>query len=182
MRDGTEGLLVTVADIIALPAFKNVEDVYKRQEWASFIAGLASNPILVVVTLLNIGVLVVNGATDAPVSYTHLDVYKRQAASTDAFPISPASAACCVAVFRERGLIETHTAFGADGMARSIHVVETQDKVELTDSVRYREGLGEREVFHAFRDWAMKSDSATLHIRVSRPILPGDVAGDARER
>ena len=31
-------------------------------------------------------------------------------------------------------------------MARSIHVVETQDKVELTDSVRYREGLGEREV------------------------------------
>ncbi len=104
------------------------------------------------------------------------------AASTDAFPISPASAACGVAVFRELGLIETHTAFGADGMARSIHVVETQDKVELTDSVRYREGLGEREVFHAFRDWAMKSDSATLHIRVSRPILPGDVAGDARER
>ncbi len=30
--------------------------------------------------------------------------------------------------------------------------------------------------------WAMKSDSATLHIRVSRPILPGDAAGDARER
>ena len=104
------------------------------------------------------------------------------AASTDAFPISPASAACGVAVFRELGLIETHTAFGADGMARSIHVVETQDKVELTDSVRYREGLGEREVVHAFRDWAMKSDSATLHIRVSRPILPGDAAGDARER
>ena len=31
------------------------------------------------------------------------------AASTDAFPISPASAACGVAVFRELGLIETHT-------------------------------------------------------------------------
>lgn len=102
------------------------------------------------------------------------------AAATDAFPVSPASAACGVAVFRELGLIETHTAFGADGMARSIHVLETQDKVELTDSVRYREGLGEREVFHAFRDWAMKSDSATLRIRVSRPILPGEAAGDAR--
>ncbi|RNL38811.1 single-stranded-DNA-specific exonuclease RecJ [Paraeggerthella hongkongensis] len=95
------------------------------------------------------------------------------AASTDVFPVSPASAACGVAVFRELGLIETHTAFGADGMARSIHVKDTQDKVELTDSVRYREGLGEREIFHAFRDWAMKSDSASLHIRVSRPILPG---------
>ena len=101
------------------------------------------------------------------------------AATTDAFPVSPASAACGVAVFRELGLIETHTAFGADGMARSIHVVDTQSKVELTDSVRYREGLGEREIFHAFRDWAMKSDSATLHVRVSRPILPGDAASDA---
>ncbi len=35
-------------------------------EWATFIAELASNPMLVAVTLLNIGVIVVNGATDAP--------------------------------------------------------------------------------------------------------------------
>ncbi len=35
-------------------------------EWATFIAELASNPVLVAVTLLNIGVIVVNGATDAP--------------------------------------------------------------------------------------------------------------------
>ena len=96
------------------------------------------------------------------------------AASTDAFPVSPASAACGVEVFRELGLIETHTAFGADGMARSIHVKEAQAKVELTDSVRYREGLGEREIFHAFRDWAMQSDSDSLHVRVSRPILPSE--------
>ena len=96
------------------------------------------------------------------------------AASTDAFPVSPASAACGVAVFRELGLIETRTAFGEGGLARSIHVVETNAKVELTDSVRYREGLGERAIFHAFRDWAMKSDSDSLHRRVSRPILPSE--------
>ena len=35
-------------------------------EWATFIAELASNPVLVAVTLHNIGVIVVNGATDAP--------------------------------------------------------------------------------------------------------------------
>lgn len=35
-------------------------------EWATFITGLASNPMLVLVTLLNIGVIIVNGATDAP--------------------------------------------------------------------------------------------------------------------
>lgn len=103
------------------------------------------------------------------------------AASTEAFPVSPASAACGVAVFRELGLIETHTAYRADGMARSIHVLEGQSKVELTDSVRYREGLGEREIFHAFRDWALGSDSATLHIRVSRPILPAEASTAGRE-
>ena len=106
--------------------------------------------------------------------FTLGDAELAAAASTDAFPVSPASAACGVAVFRELGLIETHTAYGADGVARSIHVREAQSKVELADSVRYREGLGEREIFHAFRDWAMKSDSATLGTRVSRPILPAD--------
>ena len=35
-------------------------------EWAAFVAELVSNPVLVAVTLLNIGVIVVNGATDAP--------------------------------------------------------------------------------------------------------------------
>ncbi len=96
------------------------------------------------------------------------------AASTQAFPVSVASAACGVAVFRELGLIETHTTHGGDGLVRSIHVIETQDKVELTDSVRYREGLGERAIFHAFRDWAMKSDSDSLHTQISRPILPSE--------
>ena len=50
---------------------------------------------------------------------------------------------------------------------------DTASKVELTDSVRYREGLGERAIFSAFRDWAMGTDAASLHVRVSRPILPG---------
>ena len=35
-------------------------------ELGAFIAGLMTNPLLVAVTLLNIGVIVVNGATDAP--------------------------------------------------------------------------------------------------------------------
>ena len=35
-------------------------------EWGTFLSELMSNPMLVAVTLLNIGVIVVNGATDAP--------------------------------------------------------------------------------------------------------------------
>ena len=102
------------------------------------------------------------------------------AASTDLFPVSPASAACGVEVFRELGLIETHTARRADGATRAIHVLEARSKVELTDSVRYREGLGERAIFSAFRDWAMGTDAASLHVRVSRPILPGSAPRGTR--
>ena len=35
-------------------------------DWAVFLAELASNPVVVAVTQLNLGVIVVNGATDAP--------------------------------------------------------------------------------------------------------------------
>ena len=35
-------------------------------EWTFFLSELMQNPILLVVTLLNIGVIIVNGATDAP--------------------------------------------------------------------------------------------------------------------
>ncbi|NHM16292.1 single-stranded-DNA-specific exonuclease RecJ [Eggerthellaceae bacterium zg-887] len=112
------------------------------------------------------------------------------AASTELFPVSPAAVNCGVAVFRELGLIETTTVFSEEGSARTIRVVETTRKVNLTDSVRYREGLDERSVFHDFRDWAMSSDCASLNGRVSNPILPsrmrarregGRVGGPAEE-
>ena len=56
-------------------------------------------------------------------------------------------------------------------------MVNVQSKVELTDSVRYREGLGEQEIYHAFKDWVMGSDAPTLQARVARPILPRRFGG-----
>ena len=94
------------------------------------------------------------------------------ASSTDLFPITAPSAACGIAVFRELGLIETHATRSATDATRSVHVRAAAGKVELTDSVRYREGLGELDIFRAFRDWALTSDSDSLHVRVSAPILP----------
>ena len=54
-----------------------------------------------------------------------------------------------------------------------VRVNEGADRVELTDSVRYSEGMGERSIFDAFRAWALASDSQGLTIRVSHPIVPG---------
>lgn len=82
--------------------------------------------------------------------FTTSDAELAKNVSTDIFPVNTASVTCAVAVFRELGLIEAHAMFGPDGLVRSIHVKDTQDKVQLTDSVRYREGMDEREIFHAF--------------------------------
>lgn len=93
-------------------------------------------------------------------------------ASDQARQITPAAAGCGVSVFRELGLIETHIAYSAGTITRTIRVHENASRVELTDSVRYREGLGEREIFEAFRDWAFQSDGPALRVRVSHPIVP----------
>ncbi len=75
-----------------------------------------------------------------------------------------------MAVFRELGLVRTGTA--PDG--RCVRVCEVSGKVELTDSVRYREGLGEVDTFMRFRDWVMTSAADDLRECLIRPILPDD--------
>ena len=86
--------------------------------------------------------------------------------------ITAASAACGIAVFRELGLIETHVAYASGEGARMVRVKEGAGRVELTDSVRYREGLGERDIFRAFYEWVIDCDCARLEQRVSGPITP----------
>lgn len=86
--------------------------------------------------------------------------------------VAPASVSCAIAVFRELGLVETAISDTEDGQERAIRFVPGKSRVELTDSVRYREGLGEMDEFNAFCAWVMKSPVAVLLDRISRPILP----------
>jgi len=86
--------------------------------------------------------------------------------------IQPASVECAIAVFRELGLIETHTAYNLGETTRTVRVVEGHGKVELTDSVRYREGLDEQAIFAHFSEWALRDSAEALQARVARPILP----------
>lgn len=87
-------------------------------------------------------------------------------------PLNLASVECGLAVFRELGLIETRTVYMAGRTERMVHVIENAARVELTDSVRYREGLGEMEEFRMFRDWALNCGNDALTLKVSRPITP----------
>ncbi|MEG2628884.1 MAG: single-stranded-DNA-specific exonuclease RecJ [Raoultibacter sp.] len=86
-----------------------------------------------------------------------------------------AAVACGIAVFRELGLIETRTTTVLGTLTRSIHVSCAQAKVELTDSVRYREGLDEIAISETFHDWVLKAGESTLQLRLSRPILPDEI-------
>ena len=60
----------------------------------------------------------------------------------------------------------------AQGKERSINVVDYKGKVELDDSVRYREGMDERESFATFKDWVLSSSAEELQSRIRRPLLP----------
>lgn len=95
-----------------------------------------------------------------------------EASSTQRSKVTPESAACAVAVFDELGLIQTRTLHGQDEERFSISVIEGANKVELTDSVRYCEGLDEIEDFRGFKEWAMLSGVDELTERITHPIVP----------
>ena len=100
------------------------------------------------------------------------DVDLATLASDELHVVSPSSAACGLAVFCELGLIETRVSYNAGRAIRWVRVNEQASRVELRDSIRYREGLDERDVFNVFRDWAMRCDPQVLTVRVSHPIVP----------
>ncbi|MBR0404077.1 MAG: single-stranded-DNA-specific exonuclease RecJ [Eggerthellaceae bacterium] len=86
--------------------------------------------------------------------------------------VSQESALCALAVFRELGLIETRAVSSDDGMTRLVRMVPNAGKVELENSVRYREGLDDQAIFQEFKQWALLEKPDALQQRVQRPILP----------
>lgn len=90
----------------------------------------------------------------------------------------PASIACGIAVFSELGLLEAHRHFEAGRALVTLRLVNTDSKVELSDSVRYREGLDEREIFNEFREWVMSASSDEIRERLIHPITPDKTGGE----
>lgn len=95
-------------------------------------------------------------------------------ASDDGCIVSPQAARCGLAVFAELGLIESSCTFQGGFEVHGFRVREGTSKVELTDSVRYQEGLDELAGFKRFCEWAMMCDVAGLSCRIIHPITPDD--------
>lgn len=94
-------------------------------------------------------------------------------ASRGGCEVSQEEISCAIAVFRELGLIETRTAFTWGEITRSVRMVSGASKVELENSVRYREGLDEQAIFQHFKELALNEPVDALQKRIQRPILPG---------
>ena len=99
-------------------------------------------------------------------------------ARTPRFAVTPDVCASGMAVFEELGLVRLRDA-STNGVARrQVHVCAFGGKVELTDSVRYREGLDESEAFARFTEWVMRTPASSLRERLIRPIVPKGVLGE----
>ncbi|MCL2332457.1 MAG: single-stranded-DNA-specific exonuclease RecJ [Actinomycetia bacterium] len=73
-----------------------------------------------------------------------------------------------VSVFRELGFVRTE----GHGPARRITFVPSPYKLDLTQSVRYVEGLDQLDDFQEFKEWMLATSAEELLARFNRPILP----------
>lgn len=103
--------------------------------------------------------------------------------------VTPKQVTLGVSVFEELGLVETKTedrkqdsqdSSASSSAKRFIYVVDYKGKVELSDSVQYREGLDEFDSFMTFKDWVLGSSADQLQDRIRHPLLPFDADGEGR--
>ncbi len=86
--------------------------------------------------------------------------------------LQPTQIECGMMVFEELGLLKTQITQQDKERIRSVYVVDYKDKVELTDSVRYQEGMDEIDSFQGFKEWILKGSVEQLQQRIQHPLLP----------
>ena len=73
-----------------------------------------------------------------------------------------------VAIFEELGFCTVE----GYGDQRKIHMAHSPHRVDLSDSLRYTEGMRAIEEFASFRDWAILSLPEEMLSHINRPIAP----------
>lgn len=96
-------------------------------------------------------------------------------ATIERFRPSAETISAALGVFYELGLISREKA----GKARVIYLnPPPKGKLDLTDSVRYNEGIIEREVFENFQNWAFTASEDEILALLNRPIYPTILASE----
>ena len=101
-------------------------------------------------------------------SATDLDIAQMCLAIDARSPVDERSVSCGLAVFEELGF--AHVTGTED--ARLIAMTENPDKMDLSSSIRYLEGIRTRMEFSAFKSWALDASARDMLARINRPITP----------
>jgi single-stranded-DNA-specific exonuclease len=99
---------------------------------------------------------------------TNAELAERSRVIRRSFSLDERGVSSALGIFRDLGLVtgEGHGAY------RRLTLLPSTEKMELTASVRYTEGLDEIEQFQEFRLWALTASADELLHRFNRPILP----------
>lgn len=105
---------------------------------------------------------------DRRISASDVDISQMCLAIDARTPVEERAVPCALAIFEELGFL---TISGFDG-DRSIEMVQNPGKVDLSQSIRYLEGIRARVEFSAFRGWALSASAHDMLANVNRPITP----------
>lgn len=83
-------------------------------------------------------------------------------------PVEERMVPCALSIFEELGFL---TISGFDG-DRLIEMAKNPGKVDLSQSIRYLEGIRARVEFSAFRGWALSASAHDMLANINRPITP----------
>ncbi|MFW5962354.1 MAG: single-stranded-DNA-specific exonuclease RecJ [bacterium] len=114
-----------------------------------------------------------------PLTITNKDLAKKIVSTKYVKQMTAAEVSSALGILEELGLIirngSTHD--------RTITVVERKnpsEKVQLLDSLRYVEGIKDKDVFYNFREYVLNVTTEELLTRINRPVAP-DENFDAKE-
>ncbi|NPD30684.1 single-stranded-DNA-specific exonuclease RecJ [Eggerthellaceae bacterium zg-1084] len=111
-------------------------------------------------------------AGDATFTISCTQVAEGLSAAGERSVLTPATVAGAVAIFRELGLVEARSSHADAADALWVRVHESADKVDLADSVRFREGQSERSAFDAYRGKVLRMSATQIEDQVRSPIVP----------
>lgn len=114
--------------------------------------------------------------TSGPISMGDGDIANLASRAFPAHRIVEESVESAISVFNELGLVNVFAPMG-ENARRAIDVPHATSRVELTDSVRYREGIDELHSFESFSDWAMGATAQEMQRQICHPILPSESGG-----
>ena len=105
---------------------------------------------------------------DAKLFGSSSDIAAQLSAEQPSAALNKKTVASSLKIFSELGLIEA----GSENSDRFI-ILKKGQKVELSDSVIYEEGLHEKQQFAEFKEWAMSAGCSELLKMINQPIFPG---------